>query len=83
VVGDLPGGGHEEEREVHTGDDEDHQAVEGHLAQHERPVVGEDLLEGGADEPRAPEAVVDRLDQAPDERRRLALAPVLAHRRFQ
>ena len=64
VVDDVLRARVEEEREVHAGDDEDHEAVEGDLAEHERPVVGEDLVEGLAREARAAEAVVEPAHQA-------------------
>ena len=39
--------------------EQDDEAVQGDLAEHERPVVGEDLVERRAGEPRRAEAVVD------------------------
>ena len=48
MVDDLARLGVEEEREVDAGEDQDDEAVEGELADHERPVVGEHLVERGA-----------------------------------
>ncbi len=59
VVHDVARIGNEEEREVHAGEDQDHQAVHGDLADHERPVVGEHLVERGASEPRGTEPLVE------------------------
>ena len=56
----------EEEREVHAGDDEHEERVERDLAEHERPVVGEGLVEGLASGVRHAEARVDPLTEAPD-----------------
>ena len=51
--------GLEEEREEDAGDDQDDEAVERDLAEHERPVVREDLVEGLARDLGRAEPVVD------------------------
>ena len=64
VVDDVLGAGMEEEREEDAGEHEDDEAVEGDLAEHERPVVGEDLVERLAGEAGPAEAVVEPADES-------------------
>jgi hypothetical protein len=59
VVDDLTARRFEEEREVHAGADQHHEAVERDLAQHERPVVGEHAVERLGREGRAAHAIVE------------------------
>ena len=72
VVDDLVGGGDEEERQVDARHHQDDEAVHGDLADHERPVVGEDLVEGLAGEVGGAEALVD----PPEQRFRHGSVPV-------
>jgi hypothetical protein len=67
VVDDLLRSRREEEREVHAGEDQDDEAVERELTQHEGPVVGEDLVQRGADEPSGTEPLVEPPDDALDD----------------
>jgi hypothetical protein len=69
VVHHLPRSRREEERQVHPGEHEDHEAVERDLAQHERPVVREDLVERVARRARRAEPVVDPPGDAGDDHR--------------
>ena len=64
VVGDLLRTRHEEEREVHAGEEQDDEQVEGELAQHERPVVREHLVERRPRNLRRAEAFVDPAGEA-------------------
>ena len=64
MIDDLARVGNVEEGEVHAGEDQDHQAVHGDLADHERPMVGEDLVERGAGEARGTETLVEPRDDA-------------------
>ena len=59
VVDDLACARLEEEREVDTGQHEHRERVHGDLADHERPVIGKDLVERGPGELRRAESVVD------------------------
>src|SRR5215216_6626172 len=54
----------EEEREEHAGQHEHDEAVEGDLSEHERPVVGEHLVERLARESCAAQAVVEPANEA-------------------
>ena len=63
-VHDIGGAGVEEEGQVHASRDQHHEAVQGDFAEHERPVIGEDLVERLAGELRAADAVVDGAHQA-------------------
>ena len=59
VVDDLARRRLEEEREERSREDQDDEAVQGDLAQHERPVVRKDLVQRVLREARRPEAVVE------------------------
>ena len=59
VVDDLLLAGVEEQRQVHAGQQQDDEAVERDLAEHERPVVRKDLVHAALEEARRPEPVVD------------------------
>ena len=59
LVHDVAAAGMEEEGEVDAGQDEDDEAVHGDLAEQERPVVGEDVIEDVVGELRHAESVVD------------------------
>src|SRR5699024_9676134 len=59
VVDDLLHGGVEEHGEEGARDQQDHEAVERDLAEHERPVVGEDLAGDEPDEAAAGDALVE------------------------
>ncbi len=45
VIDDLVGGGNVVQRQEHTGSEQHHKRIQGDFPQHERPVVGEDLVE--------------------------------------
>src|SRR5207302_3922416 len=66
VVHDRLGLGHVEEREERPGEHQDDEAVQGDLAQHERPVVREDLVERATGEARGAEPVVEPLEDPAD-----------------
>src|SRR6185503_21236857 len=53
-----------EEREVEAREQEHDEAVEGDLAEHERPLVGKHLVQRLAREPRRTEAVVEPASDA-------------------
>src|SRR5215472_6924565 len=57
----------EEERQIHTGRDKDDEAIHRDLAEDERPVVGEDVLQDLVREPRHVQPVVDPAPCAPDD----------------
>ncbi len=59
VVGNLDVARVEEQRQVDTGQDQDDEAVEGDFPDHERPVVGEHLVEVAAQRGLGPETLVD------------------------
>src|SRR5207248_2833141 len=56
----------EEERQVDAGRDEQQEAVEGNLAEQERPVIGEDIPQRLADERSGAAAPVERPDDRAD-----------------
>src|SRR5690606_26123147 len=64
VVDGGVGAGVEEERQVDAGQDQDDERVERQLADHERPVVGEDLVEGRPAQLGGAETVVDPAGEA-------------------
>ncbi len=66
-----------EEREVDAREHEHHERVERHLAEEERPVVGEHVPEELARERRDARALVDRADRSPDHR--ASALPVAPH----
>src|SRR5207245_2261362 len=65
---DLPPARVEEKGQVDAGDHEDHEAVESDLPQHERPVVGEHLVERGSKEVCRAETIVDPAHETTDHR---------------
>ena len=66
VVDDLRGRVDEEQRQVDAGGDEDDERVQRHLAEQERPVVGEQVAERLAEERRGSAALVEEADDLPD-----------------
>jgi hypothetical protein len=68
VVDHLVRRRHEEERQVDARHHQDDEAVHGDLADHERPVVGEDLVEGLAGEVRGAQALVEPPEQGSSHR---------------
>ena len=66
LVHDLDHARLEPERQERPGQQQDDEGVQGDLAQHERPVVGEDLLDVAPEEGGGPEALVDEAQRALD-----------------
>ena len=66
VVDDRGRGGHVVQGEEDAGGQQDHEGVQGDLAQHERPVVGEDLVEEGPAALDDPEPLVELADGLAD-----------------
>ena len=66
VVDDLLGARLKEEREERAREHEHDEAVEGDFAEHERPMVRKDLVEGAAREAGRAETVIDPANQPAD-----------------